>query len=122
MISEPNAVLDEAARLLSPTGHLAIADLFEVGGHDRRSGPNVFRTPESVIDLCADHGLELIAVGCGAPTPDRRWSSIAALIDEWIVRECCDRRGYDAWCYDRSHLDGHISRGELVGGCIVVAA
>jgi SAM-dependent methyltransferase len=122
LISEANAVLDEAARLLSPTGHLAIADLFEAGTRDRRRGPNVFRTPENVIDLCADHGLGLITVGCGAPTPDRRWSSIAAQIDEWIVRECRDRQGYDSWCFDRSHLAGHIARGELVGGCIVVAA
>ena len=122
LISEPDAALDEAARLLSPTGHLAITDLFEVGRCDRRSGPNVFRTPESVIDLCADHGLALVTVGCGAPTPDRLWSSIAALIDDWIVRECRHRKGYDSWCSDRSHLDGHIARRELVGGCIVVAA
>ncbi len=122
LIPEPHAVLDEAARLLSPTGLLAIADLFEAGDSDRWSGPNVFRTPETVIDLCAGHGLAVVTVGCGAPTPDRRWSSIAALIDEWITRECRDRVGYDAWCSDRLHLDRHISRGELVGGCIVAAA
>ena len=122
LIGEPHAALDEAARLLSPHGHLAIADLFAAGAFDRTSGPNVFRTPETVIDLCATHGLVVVAVGCGAPTPDPVWSSVAALIDEWITRECRDRDGYDAWHRDRLHLERHISRGDLVGGCIVVAA
>jgi len=122
LIPEPHAVLDEAARLLSSTGLLAIADLFEMGGSDRSSGPNVFRTPETVIDLCTSHGLAVGTVGCGAPTPDRRWSSIAAMVDEWIARECRDRVGYDSWCRDRLHLGRHILRGDLVGGCIVAAA
>ena len=120
LIAEPHGVITEAARLLSPVGHLAIADLFASGPLDQASPPNVFRTPASVIDLCATHGFAVVAVGCGAPTPDPAWSSVAALVDGWIVAACRDRDGYGAWHGDRSHLDRHISNGELVGGCIIV--
>ncbi len=119
LIPEPHAVLTEAARLLSPAGHLAIADLFASGASDRTSRPNVFRTPETVIDLSATHGLTVVAVGCGAPTPDPGWSSVAALVDGWITRECREREGYGAWRRDRLHLDRHISSGDLIGGCII---
>jgi SAM-dependent methyltransferase len=120
LIAEPDGVITEAARLLSPVGHLAIADLFASGRFDRTSPPNVFRTPESVIELCATHGFAVVAVGCGAPTPDPVWSAVAELVDGWIVGACRDRQGYGAWHGDRLHLDRHISQGDLVGGCIIV--
>ncbi|MGZ6982816.1 MAG: class I SAM-dependent methyltransferase [Ilumatobacteraceae bacterium] len=121
LIAEPHGVITEAARLLSPVGHLAIADLFALGTFDRTSPPNVFRTPETVIELCATQGLAVVAIGCGAPTPDPAWSSVAARVDGWITRACRDREGYAAWYADRLHLDRHISRGDLVGGCIIVS-
>ena len=82
----------------------------------------MFRTPETVIDLCVTHGLRVEVVGCGAPTPDRTWSGVAARIDEWIMRECRSRVGYEAWLRDRRHLARHISRGDLLGGCVIAAA
>lgn len=121
LIAEPDEVLNEAIRLLTPEGHLGIADLYAAGDSDLRSEPNVFRTPQTVIDLCAARGLELVEVGCGDPTPDTAWSHIAAQVDEWIERNCHDRDGYEAWERDRRHLEMHIVRGDVIGCCVVAA-
>jgi SAM-dependent methyltransferase len=121
LIDEPHAVLDEATRLLASNGHLAIADLYAADDSDLCSQPNVFRMPETVIDLCRSHGLVFVELGCGAPTPDPPWSRVAARIDDWIERNCQDRVGYTAWEQDRRHLEGHISRGDVIGCYVVVA-
>ena len=121
MIAEPDEILNEAIRLLAPEGHLGIADLYAAGDSDLTSEPNVFRTPQTVIDLCAARGLELVEVGCGDPTPDTAWSRIAAQVDEWIERNCHDRAGYEAWERDRRHLEMHIARGDVIGCCVVAA-
>ena len=121
LIAEPHDVLDEATRLLAPEGHLGIADLYASGDSDLTSEPNVFRTPQTVIDLCNARGLELVEVGCGDPTPDPAWARVAARVDEWIERNCHDRDGYDAWERDRRHLEEHITRGDLIGCCVVAA-
>ncbi|MEY2582685.1 MAG: hypothetical protein QOE09_2534 [Ilumatobacteraceae bacterium] len=121
LIKEPHEVLDEAMRLMAPGAHLAIADLFAADNSDLSSEPNVFRTPETVIDLCRAHGLVLVEVGCSVPIPDPAWSRVATRIDEWIERNCHDRDGYDAWQHDRRHLEDHIAHADVMGGCVVVA-
>jgi ubiquinone/menaquinone biosynthesis C-methylase UbiE len=121
LIEEPDEVLNEARRLLTPKGHLAIADLYSAGDSDLSNAPNVFRTPETVIELCRSHGLELVEMGCGDPTPDPAWARIALRIDDWIERNRRDRDGYKAWEHDRRHLEDHISRGDVIGCCVVVA-
>jgi SAM-dependent methyltransferase len=121
LIEEPHEVLNEARRLLSPKGHIAIADLYAADDSDLSSAPNVFRTPATVIDLCRSHELELVEMGCGDPTPDPAWARIATRIDDWIERNRRDRDGYKAWEHDRRHLEDHISRGDVIGCCVVVA-
>ncbi len=121
LLDEPHGVFNEASRLLAPGGHLGIADLYAAGGSDLASEPNLFRTPQNVIDLCIAHGMELVEVGCGDPTPSPAWSRVAVRVDEWIEENCCDRDGYGAWAADRRHLQDHITRGDVIGCCIVAA-
>ena len=70
LIAEPDELLDEAIRLLTPEGHLGIADLYAAGDSDLKSEPNVFRTPQTVIDLCA--------------RGDWSWSRLVAVIQRRI--------------------------------------
>jgi ubiquinone/menaquinone biosynthesis C-methylase UbiE len=119
LIEDPEPVLIEAMRLLAPDGQLAIADLFASDNTDLHSDPNVFRTPESVIALCAAHGLQPIEVAIGEPTPDEHWSDVSARVEMWIEEHCRDRPGFDAWCADRQHLTQHIDNGDVLGGCLI---
>lgn len=119
LLDEPHAVFTEAMRLLAPDGHLAIADLFATGRSDRHSAPNVFRTFDTVLGLCAAHDLRVDEVIAGRPTPDPEWAEIARRVDDWVERECRHRDGFDAWCSDQEHLHSHIANGDVVGGCVI---
>ena len=109
----------EVDRLLTPTGRLAIADLFSVSHVSSYSSPNVFRSAEALTHILQGSGFTVVDAGFGEPDPDRSWAAAARDVDDWIDSHCADRPGYAEWKDDRRHLRHHIESGTLLGGCII---
>ena len=109
----------EADRLLAPSGHFAIADLFSSTPLTWHSGPNVFRSVEDLSTMLDRAGYTVNDVALGEPVPDESWAAVAEKVDDWIESNCADRSGYAEWVADRAHLRDQIESGRLLGGCII---
>jgi SAM-dependent methyltransferase len=121
LLDDIDAAMDEVDRLVTPSGSVAVADLFSSSPTSWSSEPNTFRSIEDLTRTLHRRGYDTVSVGCGDPVPDRSWSATAAAVDEWIDANCCGRDGYDAWDADRQHLRDHVGSGSVIGGCVVAA-
>jgi SAM-dependent methyltransferase len=122
LVPDPRAELAEARRVLRAGGALAIADLWSSGADDVRSGPNVFRSVESMRAELACHGFSASDVGIGPPSVTVEWSEVAEAVDAWIDQHRGHHPAHAAWSADRRHLRRHVDRGDVVGGCVVARA
>ncbi len=119
LFEDLNRVLAEVARVLTPNGTFAAADLFSAGPRDLHSDPDTFRTASSHAHELQRWGLTVVRSGCGEATSDLGWSTAATRVDQWIdAHHACDP-AYPAWKADSAHLNRHISEGNVVGGWLV---
>jgi SAM-dependent methyltransferase len=119
LMSDLDPVFAEVARLLAPSGQLAIADLFSSTVKTRCSGPNTFRSVDDLTRILQKLGFVPISLGCGDPVPDPAWAAAAQAVDDWIDAHCANRLGYEVWIADRRHLRDQVRSGNLIGGCLV---
>lgn len=119
LLEDIESEIAEVARLLTPSGSFAIADLFSGTNESWCNGPNVFRSVEDLTRIVDRQGFTVTDVGLGEPVPETSWAAAAQAVDAWIVTNCPERPGYQDWHDDRRHLQRHIKSGGLLGGCIV---
>ncbi len=119
LIDDLDAVLDEAVRVARPDGALAIGDLFSSRPETIRSGRNVFRSIESLVECIAARGWAVVEVGVGSPPPDASWALAAAAVDDWIRRHRGEHPAFAVWAADQAHLTRHVAEGDLIAACLV---
>ena len=119
LLSDLDALLDEATRVLRPGGRIGIADLFLVDGTTATIGPNTFRSVTEVADALIRRGFVVVEVGCGRAEPDETWSSAQRLVDAEIELRHADDPEFAAWQADQDHLAEMVAKGYVMSGCVV---
>lgn len=114
LIDDLEAALSEAVRVVSRDGLIAITDLCLRDGHDDlRSGPNVFRSPSSIVDALTTHGYVDVSEVLAPADSATRWDDITATVDRALEDRYGSTEPGRAWKEDRQRLRGLIQQGRL---------
>ncbi len=117
LIDDLEPVLRETVRVVSRHGLIAITDLCVSDGHDDfRSGPNVFRSPSSIVAALSTHGCVDVSVVRAPADGPTRWDDITETVDQAMEDHYGDTEPGRAWKEDRQRL-----RGLIQGGCLGLA-
>lgn len=119
LVDDATGAIACALQLLRPGGAVAIADLFSMDERQLIAPPNVFRSPELVIEMLEAAGFEIVEVGCGEPASHPSWSTSGVEVDEWIRLHCRGEPGFQSWEEDQRHLRSLIEAGELGSVCVI---
>lgn len=114
LIDDLDAVLREAIRVVSRGGLIAVTDLcLSDGADDLRSGPNVFRSPASIVAALGSHGCVDVSVELAPADGPTRWDDMTATVDQALEDRYGDTEPGRAWKDDRLRLRALIEEGCL---------
>jgi SAM-dependent methyltransferase len=113
LLDDVDGPFGEARRVLRDDGSFVLVDLVAAGGEDVRTGPNRFRSMETLEQALVRTGFEVVDRAVGS-VESGLWGEVADAVNRELIARHRGDDGYDRWLEDHRHLAQVLASGRVL--------